>query len=67
MRSPLDVALAYLDALGHDDPDAVAAHVADDFHNEHQSVIGSGCTGRGRCTGSACPASWPRSRIGSTP
>ena len=46
MRSPLDVALAYLDALGHDDPEAVAAHVADDFRNEHQSAIGSGCTGR---------------------
>lgn len=46
MSSPLDVALSYLDALGHDDPDAVAAHVADDFHNEHQSEIGSGCTGR---------------------
>jgi ketosteroid isomerase-like protein len=46
MRSPLDVALSYLDALGHDDPDAVATHVADDFHNEHQSAIGSGCTGR---------------------
>jgi hypothetical protein len=46
MNSPLEVALSYLDALGHDDPDAVAAHVADDFHNEHQSAIGSGCTGR---------------------
>jgi len=41
-----DVARSYLEALGHDDPDAVAAHVADDFVNEHQSEIGSGCTGR---------------------
>ena len=46
MTSPLEVALSYLDALGHDDPDAVTAHVADDFHNEHQSAIGTGCTGR---------------------
>ncbi len=46
MTSPLEVALSYLDALGRDDPDAVAALVTDDFHNEHQSAIGSGCTGR---------------------
>ncbi len=46
MTSPLHVALSYLDALGRDDPDAVAAHVAEDFRNEHQSAIGSGCTGR---------------------
>lgn len=43
---PADVARSYLAALGNDDPDAVAAHVADDFVNEHQSEIGSGCTGR---------------------
>ena len=46
MSTPLEVALSYLEALGHDDPDAVAAHVTDDFHNEHQSAIGSGCDGR---------------------
>ena len=46
MSLPLDVAHAYLDALGGDDPDAVAAHVVDDFRNEHQSEIGSGCVGR---------------------
>ena len=42
----VDVARSYLAALGSDDPDAVAAHVTDDFVNEHQSEIGSGCTGR---------------------
>ena len=46
MSLPLDVAHAYLDALGGDDPDAVAVHVVDDFRNEHQSEIGSGCVGR---------------------
>lgn len=43
---PLEVALSYLTALGADDPDAVAAHVSDDFRNEHQSELGSGCVGR---------------------
>lgn len=42
----LDVARSYLRALGNDDPDAVAAHVAEDFVNEHQSELGRGCTGR---------------------
>ncbi len=44
--SALDVALSYLEALGGDDPEAVAAHVSDDFRNEHQSELGSGCVGR---------------------
>lgn len=44
--NPLDVALSYLNALGSDDPDAVAAHVSDDFRNEHQSELGSECVGR---------------------
>lgn len=44
--SALDVARSYLHALGNDDPDAVAAHVAEGFVNEHQSEIGSGCTGK---------------------
>lgn len=42
----LGVARSYLRALGEDDPDAVAAHVAHSFVNEHQSEIGSGCSGR---------------------
>ncbi len=41
-----DVARSYLEALGNDDPAAVAAHVCDDFVNEHQSEIGGGCVGR---------------------
>jgi ketosteroid isomerase-like protein len=46
MTSAVEVALAYLDALHHDDPDRVVGHVAEDFVNEHQSEIGDGCTGR---------------------
>ena len=46
VSSAPDVARAYLHALGNDDPDAVAIHVADGFVNEHQSEIGSGCTGK---------------------
>lgn len=42
----LAVATAYLVALGGDDPDAVADLVADDFVNEHQNTLGSGCVGR---------------------
>lgn len=42
----LAVALSYLDALGGDDPEAVAAHVSHDFRNEHQSELGTGCVGR---------------------
>jgi hypothetical protein len=44
--TPLGVALSYLEALGGEDPDAVAAHVSDDFRNEHQSELGAGCVGR---------------------
>ncbi|MEM8748408.1 MAG: nuclear transport factor 2 family protein [Actinomycetota bacterium] len=39
-------ALAYLAALGGDDPDAVADLVTDDFVNEHQVTIAAGCAGR---------------------
>ncbi len=42
----LEVALAYLSALGGTDPDAVADLVAPDFRNEHQAELGSGCSGR---------------------
>lgn len=40
------VARAYLAALGGDDPEAIAALVADTFHNEHLSALGEGSTGR---------------------
>lgn len=43
---PLAVATAYLEALGGDEPDAVAALVSDGFVNEHQNTLGSGCVGR---------------------
>ena len=45
-RNDLDIALAYVAALGGDDPTAVAALVSDDFRNEHHAELGSGCVGR---------------------
>ncbi|MEL6890491.1 MAG: nuclear transport factor 2 family protein [Actinomycetota bacterium] len=42
----VEVAVAYLDALGGSDPNAVADLVAVDFVNEHQNALGSGCEGR---------------------
>jgi len=44
--SAVEVAVAYLTALGGDDPAAVAALVSDDFRNEHHAALGSGCVGR---------------------
>lgn len=46
MRSPVDTVLAYLAALGSGDPDAVAALVTEDFHNEHTSALGRSLVGR---------------------
>lgn len=40
------VARAYVESFATGDPDAVAAHVADDFVNDHTSALGSGCAGR---------------------
>jgi len=40
------VARAYMASFASGDPDAVAAHVAADFVNEHTAALGSGCTGR---------------------
>jgi ketosteroid isomerase-like protein len=45
-RTPTDTAHAYLAAFATGDPDAVAAHVTDDFVNDHASALGSGCTGK---------------------
>ncbi|MFN3257351.1 MAG: nuclear transport factor 2 family protein [Ilumatobacter sp.] len=42
----IEVALAYLRALGGDDPDAVADLVSVDFRNEHHAELGSGCVGQ---------------------
>ena len=41
-----EVARAYVESFASGDPDAIAAHVADDFVNEHTSALGSGCRGR---------------------
>jgi steroid delta-isomerase-like uncharacterized protein len=41
-----DVALAYVTAFATGDPDQIAAHVADDFWNEHTSALGRSSRGR---------------------
>jgi steroid delta-isomerase-like uncharacterized protein len=41
-----DVAVAYVTSFAAGDPDAIAAHVADDFVNDHTAALGSGCVGR---------------------
>lgn len=44
--SPSATVLAYLASFRQRDPTAIAAHVADDFVNDHASTLGSGCVGR---------------------
>jgi steroid delta-isomerase-like uncharacterized protein len=44
--SAADVARSYLGSFASGDPDAVAAHVAPGFVNDHASALGSGCVGR---------------------
>ena len=46
VSEPGAIALAYLDALGADDPAAVIDFVADDFVNDHIAELGTGCVGR---------------------
>ena len=41
-----EVARSYLASFATGDADAVAAHVAPGFVNEHASALGSGCVGR---------------------
>lgn len=41
-----DLVRAYLASFATGDPDAVAAHVTDDFVNEHLGELGSDCQGR---------------------
>jgi predicted ester cyclase len=36
---------SYLASFASGDPDAVAAHVSDDFVNDHTAALGSGCVG----------------------
>ena len=43
---PADVARSYLAAFAAGDPDAIAAHVADGFVNDHASALGSRSEGR---------------------
>ena len=40
------VARSYMASFATGDPDAVAAHVAENFVNEHTAALGSGCIGR---------------------
>lgn len=44
--APGTVARSYLAAFDRRDPEAIAAHVSDDFVNEHTAALGSGCVGR---------------------
>jgi ketosteroid isomerase-like protein len=44
--SAADVARSYVESFASADADVIAAHVADDFVNEHASALGSGCRGR---------------------
>jgi limonene-1,2-epoxide hydrolase len=44
--TPVEVVRSYLVSFASADPDRIAAHVADDFVNEHTSALGSGCVGR---------------------
>ncbi len=37
---------SYLASFARGDPEGVAAHVTEDFVNEHTAALGSGCTGR---------------------
>lgn len=45
MRS-VDVVTGYLQAFAGGDPDRIASFVAEGFHNEHLSALGSGCVGQ---------------------
>lgn len=44
--APESVARSYLAAFATGDPDRVAAHVTDDFVNDHAAALGSGCEGK---------------------
>jgi steroid delta-isomerase-like uncharacterized protein len=45
-RAPADVARSYLASFAGGDPDAIAAHVAPGFVNDHASALGSRSVGR---------------------
>lgn len=44
--TPTAVVASYLASFAAGDPDAIAAHVADDFVNTHTAALGSSCRGR---------------------
>ena len=44
--APVDVVLSYLAAFTTAEPAAIAAHVSDDFWNEHVAALGSSSNGR---------------------
>ena len=44
--APEIVARSYFASFATGDPDAIAAHVRNDFVNEHTAALGSGCVGR---------------------
>lgn len=46
LSSPEAVVLSYLASFSDRDLTAIAAHVADDFVNDHTAALGSGCVGR---------------------
>ena len=43
---PTTVVRSYLGAIATGEPDAIAAHVSEDFWNEHTSALGSSSRGR---------------------
>jgi steroid delta-isomerase-like uncharacterized protein len=45
-QAPADVARSYLASFADRDPDAIAAHVAEGFVNDHASALGSRSDGR---------------------
>ncbi len=47
MRTAGETVRSYLSAFADADPDRIAGHVAVDFVNEHASLLGEGCRGRG--------------------
>ncbi len=44
--SVAEIVRSYFDAFAGREPADIAAHVADDFVNEHTSALGAGCVGR---------------------
>lgn len=43
--TPADTCRSYLESFASGDPEQVAAHVTDDFVNEHTAALGGGCVG----------------------